>query len=55
LGFNRLRLDFNGRTKGPELTTKSLKKKAKRTKAAIGVSYDRDLGDINELTEVVIL
>jgi hypothetical protein len=55
LGFDGLRLDFNGRTKGPELTTKSLKKKAKGTKAARGMSYDRDLGDINELTEVVIL
>jgi hypothetical protein len=55
LGFDGLILDFNGRTKGPELTTNSLKKKAKRTKAARGVSYDGYQADINEHAEVVIL
>jgi hypothetical protein len=56
LGFDGLKLDFNGNSRGPELTTKSLKKKkGKRTKTARGVSYDGYQGDINELAEVVIL
>jgi hypothetical protein len=54
-GFDGLILDFNGRTKGPKLTTNSQKKKAKRTKAARGQSYDGYQADINELAEVVIL